>query len=234
MKSLMRRARLEEAWELERKYVVEPFEEVANAYDRGRRGWYRGVLKLLRERVSAPLLDAGCGTGFIACKLALEGLDPVICLEISASMLKIAWRRALRWGVRTSIHPVRASILQLPFRQSSFKSVVAAAVLHHVYGRERRVRALRELLRVSKGHILLTVWSALTPLNIFRVLAARSRDLLVEWRREGRVLHRYYHLYTPCELKRDLREAGYENFKVFAWDYKRRLVKRNIVVEAYA
>ncbi|RLF06396.1 MAG: hypothetical protein DRK00_01795, partial [Thermoprotei archaeon] len=225
-------ARQEEGGELEREDVLRPFEEVASAHDRGRGGWYRGVLVLLRGKASAPLLDAGCGTGFIACKLALQGLGTVVCLEISRAMLKIAWRRALRWGVRASIHPVCASILRLPFRQSSFSSVVAAAVLHHVYGRMRRVEALRELLRVSRGYVLLIVWSALAFPNVFRILVTRSKDILVKWRR-SRVLYRYYHLYTPCELREDLREAGYKNFKVFTWDYKRRLMRRNIVVEAH-
>lgn len=223
-----------EALEVEREYVAMSFDAAATTYDRGRGGWYRGVLKLLEERVAAPLLDAGCGTGFIACRLALDGLDTVVCLEISRHMLRITWRRAKRWGVEALIHPVRASIIQLPFRRSSFESVVAAAVLHHIYGRERRVRALRELLAVSRSRVLVTTWSALTPTNILRVILSGSRDLLVKWGRKGRVVYRYYHLYTPRELREDLRKAGCKTFKLLTWDYRRRLVKRNIVVEAYA
>ncbi|RLE69414.1 MAG: hypothetical protein DRJ43_04010 [Thermoprotei archaeon] len=219
---------------IEVEHVVRVFDEVAAVYDRGRSGWYRGILELLEGRVSPPLLDAGCGTGLIASRLALRGLDCVVCLEASRSMLRVAWRRALRWGVGGFIHPVRAMLPMLPLRSSSFRSAVALAVIHHVYGRSRRVRALRELLRVVKeGTIMVTVWSLLTPENLARYLGeGLSRDVIVPWRRGGRALMRYYHLYTPGELREDLEAAGFREYRVYAWDYRKRVFKRNLVAEA--
>ncbi|MEM1509305.1 MAG: class I SAM-dependent methyltransferase [Thermofilaceae archaeon] len=208
-----------------------PFDLAAPVYDKGRIGWYRGLLDLLGDRVSEPFLDAGCGTGYIACSLGRRGVSTIVCLDLSLSMLKLAWRRARKWRVDVALHLVAGSLAALPFRGGVFKSALAAAVIHHVYKRERRVEALRELRRVCTGFILITLWSALTPLNVLRVLAARSRDIFVKWGGEG---VRYYHLYTPYELEEDMRAAGYERFKMYPWDYKRRVLKRNIVVEINA
>lgn len=186
------------------------------------------MLGLLGNRVGEPFLDAGCGTGYVACSLARSGAGAVVCLDLSLGMLKLAWRRARRWRVDAAVHPVAGTLVALPFRGGAFRSALAAAALHHVYGRERRVEALRELRRVCAGLVLITLWSALTPLNLLRVLAARSRDVLVKWGGRGA---RYYHLYTPRELKADVRAAGCERFKMYFWDHRRQVLKRNIVVE---
>uniref|UniRef100_A0A7C3SKM5 Class I SAM-dependent methyltransferase n=1 Tax=Thermofilum pendens TaxID=2269 RepID=A0A7C3SKM5_THEPE len=214
--------------EFETRYVAEPFDRAAQTYDRGRLGWYKGVLSLLGGRVQEPLLDVGCGTGYIACRLAQQGLGSVVCLDLSEGMLRVAWRRARRWRVDAAVSFVQGSAAALPFRSHAFETVLAAAVVHHVYGRERRVAALSEIRRVCRGFALITVWSALHPSNLLRVLASRSRDVLVQWGGKGK---RYYHLYTPGELAADLRAAGYEGFKAYLWDYKPSLLKRNIVVE---
>ncbi|MEM2298530.1 MAG: methyltransferase domain-containing protein [Thermofilaceae archaeon] len=208
-------------------HVVEPFDRASETYDRGRMGWYRGILSLLGGRASPPLLDAGCGTGYVACRLAERGLDTLVCLDVSRGMLKVVQRRARKWRVDASIHPVRGTVTMLPFRSNAFSTVLAAAVVHHVYGRERRVEAIRELERVCRGFLLLTVWSALSPGNLLTVIAAGSRDVLLK--RGGTA--RYYHLYTRWELARDLRAAGCEGFRLYAWDYKPVLLKRNLVVE---
>lgn len=186
------------------------------------------MLGLLGDRVSEPFLDAGCGTGYMACSLGRRKVGTIVCLDLSLGMLKLAWRRARRWHVDAALHPVAGSLVSLPFRSGVFKSALAAAAVHHVYKRERRVEALRELRRVCTGFILVTLWNALTPLNVLRILAARSKDIFVKWGGES---IRYYHLYTPHELERDLRAAGYERFKMYHWDHRHRVLKRNIVVE---
>lgn len=211
--------------------LAETFDRIAAVYDRGRQGWYKGVLKLLQGKVLDPLLDAGCGTGYIACRLAGLGLSYVVCLDLSNGMLRTGRRRAYRWHVDSRVDFVQASVTMLPFRERAFRSVLALAVLHHVPTREGRLEALRESKRVCKGFILVAVWSALHPSNILRVISSLSRDVYVQWRRGN---YRYYHLYLPFELAGDLTRAGYKGFKLYLWDYKPVIFKRNIVVEYFA
>lgn len=189
------------------------------------------MLTLVDSRVEDPFLDAGCGTGFVACSLAREKLDTVVCLDISVGMIERAWIRSYKWRVDSKVHHVLGSVTALPFRDKCFSSTLSAAVIHHVHPRERRIEAFKELKRVCKGFILITLWSCSTPSNLAKVILARSRDVFVKWAGKGL---RYYHLYSIGELREDLNAAGYRGFRITRWDYSKRLIKRNILVEVDA
>ena len=51
--------------------------------------------------------------------------------------------------------------LNLPYRSNAFDAVLCIAVIHHLSTRERRVDALRELVRVTRpgGKVLVYVWA---------------------------------------------------------------------------
>ncbi|MEZ0346345.1 MAG: class I SAM-dependent methyltransferase [Infirmifilum sp.] len=217
--------------DFEVEHVIKPFDRLSKSYDKGRLGWYNGMLRLLGDRAQEPLLDAGCGTGYIACLLARKGLQRIVCLDVSWNMLVSARNRARKWELEGALDFIQGSIVFLPFRQKAFETVLAAAVVHHVHGRRWRIKALRELKEVCRGFALITVWCLFDPNNLLRAVSMLSRDVLVGKNGKNK---RYYHLYTPLELRRDLRSSGYESFKLYLWDYKRVLLKRNIVVEYYA
>lgn len=80
-------------------------------------------------------LDLGGGSGMTARLLASTGVESLICLDISAEMLR-----------HSGLPSVQADAMRLPFLDGSFDLVVAAAFLHHVPGREADV--LRECARV--------------------------------------------------------------------------------------
>jgi len=207
--------------------TAETYSGAAATYDRGRLGWYRGVLSLVKGKVGEPMLDAGCGTGYVACCLARAGLTDIACLDLSPGMVRATWRRARRWGVDAQLHPIRAALPLLPFRPSAFRTAIALAVVHHLLERELRVAALRELRTVAEA-VIVTVWRLSTPGNLLRGLLRLSSDVNMRW---GGRRPRYYHLYTSRELRGELGEAGYTRYTIYTWDYARRLFKRNIVVE---
>ena len=95
------------------------------------------------------ILDAGCGEGFTLNKLyqeemgeELEGID--------------GSEEAISIGKK--IHPhlslKRASIYKLPYKDSSFDLVLSTEVLEHL---EEPEKALKEIIRVSRKYILLSV-----------------------------------------------------------------------------
>ncbi|CAG00909.1 unnamed protein product, partial [Tetraodon nigroviridis] len=51
--------------------------------------------------------------------------------------------------------------LQLPFRTASFDACISIAVIHHFSTPERRLAAIRELVRLLKtgGQALIYVWA---------------------------------------------------------------------------
>ena len=54
-----------------------------------------------------------------------------------------------------------ADCLNLPYRSDQFDAAISIAVIHHLSSRERRVQALRELVRVVRegGRMLVYVWA---------------------------------------------------------------------------
>ena len=100
---------------------------------------------------SAPLLDAGAGTGLVGEWLGIIGYPEVEALDISKGMLEVAARK----NVYTQLHQAALGT-PLPFATGHFAAIVSAGVFTtgHV-GPE----GLDELLRICRrgGFIVLTV-----------------------------------------------------------------------------
>ena len=95
------------------------------------------------------VLDVGCGEGVIVRTLSgrLAGLN-IDGLDVHGQSLAIA--RAFNPGLCF----VQGSVYHLPVRDNAYDLVLCTEVLEHL---ERPEAALRELVRVSRKHILLTV-----------------------------------------------------------------------------
>lgn len=216
---------------------IRTFDTVAPVYDRGRHRWYKRVAELVRRvQLGSPLLDAGCGTGEITLRL-LDAVDEVVALDCAENMVYALKKKASRRKKLHRVHLLVACLPHLPFRRELFSSVIAVAVLHSISRRELRVDAMSELLRVCRrdGTVVLTVWSRLYPRNFLKALkfalqGRRFGDVIVPWKHRGRRLIRFYHLYTPDELRLDLERAGARKIKVFGWSHRdRKFFKENIV-----
>jgi SAM-dependent methyltransferase len=150
-------------------YAAKRPEEVAALYD----GWastydadmatagYRHpsiCLALLARhlpRGSAPLLDAGAGTGLIGEWLGIMGYPHVEALDISPGMLKVAEAK----GAYRALHCLALGG-ELPFAEGNFAGIISAGVFTsgHV-GAE----GLPELIRICRagGVVVLTVKNTL-------------------------------------------------------------------------
>jgi SAM-dependent methyltransferase len=140
-------------------------EEIARSYDAWAESYdaemarvgYRHpaiALALLTRHLpagSAPILDAGAGTGLVGEWLAIVGYPVAEALDVSPGMLAVAERK----GVYRRLH-CTALGQPLPFPDGRFAGVISAGVFTtgHV-GAE----ALDELLRVTRpgGVLVLTV-----------------------------------------------------------------------------
>ena len=128
------------AWTLWRSRTGLPaFEGCAKEYARARPGYPEEVgkelLKRLRLRRGARVLDLGAGTGISTRFLRRLGLR-VVPLEPGMEMIRQGQQRA-----------VRARAEQLPFREKRFDAVIAVQSFHWVDPR----RALPECARVARG-----------------------------------------------------------------------------------
>lgn len=100
---------------------------------------------------SAPVLDAGCGTGLVGSWLGIVGYPEVDGLDLSEGMLAVAARK----GIYRRLHR-RALGTALPFADGAYAGIVSAGVFTtgHV-GAE----ALGELVRICRpgGALVVTV-----------------------------------------------------------------------------
>jgi len=92
---------------------------------------------IARQSSERHCLDLGGGSGMTARLLATTGVPSLICLDISAEMLR-----------HSGLPSVQGDALKLPFVDHAFDLVVAAAFLHHVPGHESEV--LRECARILR------------------------------------------------------------------------------------
>jgi ubiquinone/menaquinone biosynthesis C-methylase UbiE len=102
------------------------------------------LVHALRVERGASVLDAGCGYGFHAIRMARSGLN-VTGVDFSDAALSAARANVERAGVHDRVTLFRADLLHLPFPDRSFPYVNCWGVLMHIPEVEA---ALLELARV--------------------------------------------------------------------------------------
>lgn len=180
------------------------FDEIAESWYRVHH-WSRFSRELkelsLRWR-GGRLLNIGCAHGpdFLPFKDGFElwGLD------VSCQMIRLAQKYAAKFHLQVDL--VVADAVSLPYRDNSFDWAIAIAVYHNIRGEKERRQALLELKRVLKpgGEAFITVWNRWQPR-----FWLKGKEVNIPWRSGGRVLYRYYYLFSYAELGRLLKQVGF-------------------------
>lgn len=153
--------------------------------------WYRGMEEILwkfldplaSRRKFARVLEAGCGTGYLAKAVEKRYSWPVYPVDLGSEGLAYA----RRMGVA---RPVQSDISALPFPDAEFDLVLSMDVIVH-FPRGEEDRAMRELARVlvQGGHLVLRV-SALDALRSRHSQFAHERQRFTR-RRLARLAERH-------------------------------------------
>lgn len=111
--------------------------------------YYKTFINELKKLKIESVLDVGCGEGFILNKLKEEGIGKNHeGIDYSKEAVEIG----------RNIHPnlslKQGSIYDTGFKDNSFDLVVCTEVLEHL---EESQKALKEVLRISKKYVLLSV-----------------------------------------------------------------------------
>ncbi len=112
------------------------------------------LLLALGQLSSTSILDAGCGTGYMASLLAAQGAKATAC-DRSWEMVQAGLRRK-REG-KENVSYLLADLCATPFGSSTFDAVVAAGVLIH-FSLQEMERFLREMHRILRpdGRLLVS------------------------------------------------------------------------------
>jgi ubiquinone/menaquinone biosynthesis C-methylase UbiE len=130
------------------------YADISKIYDDYRSypdGLIKKVIELARISRGKKVLDLGCGTGNIARQIKNNIDADLIGVDVSPAMLKVAKDKSLE-VVRTDIDNQ-----QLPFRDSSFDTVVGAYVIHQI---KNLNFMLSECYRVLRDGILVLLTSS--------------------------------------------------------------------------
>ena len=111
--------------------------------------FYSTLISLVKPLNPTTVLDAGCGEGFTMDKLIKSGIGRKI--EGIEYM-----KEALIFGKKLFPHLTikQGSVYELPYKDNSFDLIVCTEVLEHL---EEPAKALKEMLRVSKKHLIISV-----------------------------------------------------------------------------
>jgi SAM-dependent methyltransferase len=217
------------------------YDRFAGSFSESRTILSPGIRRALIRLAGSPsLLDLGCGDGRVG-RALLEGrigggIARYVGLDFSAGLLERGRERLLP----AHSPPPSFQLLQADLTargwwkreglEPPFSAALCLAVLHHLPGEEARGRFLRQVrpLLVPDAPLVLSVWQFLHLARLRRKVVPwaeagfspgemDSGDLLVDWRRGGTGL-RYVHHFSPGELERLCRAAGWDIHESFRSD----------------
>jgi ubiquinone/menaquinone biosynthesis C-methylase UbiE len=173
----------------------------------------RAVLQRVDELsapAGAPVLEIGCGAGFLTLALASRGYA-VRAVDASDAMVDLAAARLHAAGLTGNVSTHVADVHELPFADGAFSLVVAVGVLPWL---DRPAHALQEVARVLEpaGTLILTADNR-ARLNSF--VDPRASPLLAPIKRLRRSLRRpaargaSQRMHFPSHVNALLRGAGF-------------------------
>jgi ubiquinone/menaquinone biosynthesis C-methylase UbiE len=166
-------------------------------------------LDLLLQKPRGKILEIGCGNCRNLLQFAKAGFE-CYGIDFSKEMLRQAREFCKKHGI--SIALKKANAVKLPFSNESFDYVLCIALLHHLKKREA-VKAVKEAWKVLRpgGLAFFSVWRKNKEvLRKAKKVDKEGKAYLVPWCVEGVCHWRYYYFFSKAELKKILKQAGFE------------------------
>lgn len=177
-------------------HVKNVYDQISPHFDITRKSVWPDVEEFVKTFSSnSYVLDAGCGNGKNMCRDDCSFIGGDFCQNF-LEMVQKKKNEAIQINVKT-----------LPFRNNTFDHVICVAVIHHIKDKSDQIKAIKELIRVTKrkGTILITVWEAHGEY--------KKGDNYVDWNLQKKynkevskdvVYKRYYYMYDDNELYKDI------------------------------
>ncbi len=156
------------------------------------------------------VLDLGCGSGVLSCKIAREGAE-VFSVDLTQAAIDMARRNARAQGLALGL--TRSDAENLPFASDSFDYVFSWGVLHHTSNMDQALSSVFRILAPGGAGLMMVYHknSIVYYLHglywlIFKgkIFSGHTLTSVQDFYTDG-----YYHRYlTPAQLSSRLLEAG--------------------------
>lgn len=160
----------------EKAHVIDIYDSIAKDFDTTRNHiWPKNKAffdMLCGDRKDLKTIDVGCGNGRNMKYLIDGGCSDVVGCDVSSEFVKICRKKDLVVQ--------EENILNLSYDSNTFDNVICVAVIHHLSTDERRLQAIRELIRITKsgGNILIQVWAKEQQ---FSKKVYSENDVMIPW-----------------------------------------------------
>jgi ubiquinone/menaquinone biosynthesis C-methylase UbiE len=173
---------------IEHQNVYETYQEISDEFDSTRHSVWPSVKSFIASiPAQSSLLEIGCGNGK---NLAYRNDLDSTGIDFVPKFVAICRNKGL--------NVLEGNAIALPFDDNSFDNVISVAVFHHLSTEERRIVALREMVRVLKpgGRGMVVCW-AFEQSESKRDI--KEGDQYITWRTEQCL--RFYHCYSKVSFE---------------------------------
>ena len=184
----------------------------------------------------ARVLDIGCGNGRLFWQ-ALKGRNVrYLGIDISVELLKLAEqeKKKLVMAEKRKVQFKEGSMTKIAARARVFDRTFCIAAFHHLPGVAQRIKGLEEMVRVTKkdGYLIISVWNLFQQKyrqhvwrSLWRYFKTFGKydwnDTFFDWGTNAvKGNGRYYHAFTPWEMRALLRSQPLEIVEEFFIDNK--------------
>jgi ubiquinone/menaquinone biosynthesis C-methylase UbiE len=120
--------------------------------------WDQEVLSQLGDSLSSiRILDVGCATGRLLCRLAKAGVKNLCGTDLAANILDIAGKKLSSLNVKADLRVADAEE-ELPWSDDMFDFVTLTGVFHHFYQPQKALGEIHRVLKTGGRLILIEPW----------------------------------------------------------------------------
>lgn len=165
------------------------------------------------------ILDLGCGNGRFY--PFVKDIKNISYIGIDNNEALIAHAQ----NIYSSTNFVVGNLLDIPFHDKA-NILFSIASLHHIPSLRLRNKSVQELNRVLEkgGYVAITVWNLFQKRyrkhiikSLFNFIVHFGKydwnDTFIPWSKTG--IQRYYHAFTPLELKKLFKKNGFDIVEMF-------------------
>ena len=175
----------------ESQHVTDIYNKIGRHFDAKRVNQWSWITHFVENCIpqNSYILDIGCGNGrnMTYPNHNFQGLDS------SQIFVDICKDKGLKCEL--------GDMCSLPYDDNSFDAIISIASFHHLSTQERRINALKEMMRVLKpnGKALISVWSITQPKKTRRKFTQYG-DTIVPWKTPKNTYKRYYYIFQIEEI----------------------------------